>query len=156
MTLQNKLLDETSWKLLEVLQKDGRVSYRDLGSQIGLSTPAVSERIRKLEDAGIITGYRAVLNLEKLGRTITAFVRIQTTPEKNTSLIEFFQTSPAVLEGHYITGQASFLLKISVASIGEMEQFINKASHYGTTQTSIVLSTHMENKIVTDAASDVS
>ena len=156
MTLQNKLLDETSWKLLEVLQNDGRVSYRDLGSRIGLSTPAVSERIRKLEDAGIITGYRAVLDLEKLGRTITAFVRIQTTPEKNAPLIEFFQTSPAVLEGHYITGQASFLLKIAVASIGEMEQFINKASHYGTTQTSIVLSTHLENKIVTGVATDVS
>ncbi len=150
MTLHNKLLDETSWKLLEALQKDGRASYRELGNQIGLSTPAVSERIRKLEDAGIICGYRAVLDLEKLGRTITAFVRIQTTPEKNAPLIEFFQTSPAVLEGHYITGQASFLLKIAVTSIGEMEQFINKVSHYGTTQTSIVMSTQMKNKIVTD------
>ena len=117
-----------------------------------MSTPAVSERIRKLEDAGIITGYRAVLDLETLGRTITAFVRIQTTPEKNAPLIEFLQISPAVLEGHYITGQASFLLKIAVASIGDMEQFINKVSHYGTTQTSIVLSTHMDNKIVTDGA----
>lgn len=152
MTLHNKSLDDTSWKLLEALQNDGRASYRELGNQIGLSTPAVSERIRKLEDIGIITGYRAVLDLEKLGRTITAFVRIQTTPEKNAPLIEFFRASPAVLEGHYITGQASFLLKISVASISDMEQFINKVSHYGTTQTSIVLSTHMENKIVTDSA----
>ena len=139
MTLHSKLLDKTSWEILEALQKNGRASYRELGNQIGLSTPAASERIRKLEDAGIITGYRAVLDLEKLGRTITAFVRIQTTPEKNAPLIEFLQASPAVLEGHYITGQASFLLKIAVASIGDMEQFINKVSHYGTTQTSIVL-----------------
>jgi Lrp/AsnC family leucine-responsive transcriptional regulator len=152
MTLQNKLLDETSWKLLEALQKDGRASYRELGHQIGLSTPAVSERIRKLEDAGFITGYRAVLDLEKLGRTITAFVRVQTTPEKNEPLIAFCRASPAVLEGHYITGQASYLLKIAVTSIGEMEQFINKVSHYGTTQTSIVMSTHMKNKIVTNSS----
>lgn len=150
MTLHNKLLDKTSWDLLEALQKNGRASYRDLGSQIGLSTPAVSERIRKLEDAGIIRGYRAVLDLEKLGRAITAFVKVQTTPEKNAPLIEFIQTSPAVLEGHYITGQASFILKIAVESISELEQFINKASHYGATQTSIVMSTHMQHRIITD------
>ena len=74
MTLQNKLLDKTSWNLLEALQKDGRASYRELGNQIGLSTPAVSERIRKLEDAGIITGYRAVLDLEQLGRTMSGLL----------------------------------------------------------------------------------
>lgn len=150
MALHDKLLDKTSWELLKALQKNGRASYRELGSQIGLSTPAVSERIHKLEDAGIITGYRAVLDLEKLGRTITAFVSVQTTPEKNTPLIKFIQASPAVLECHYITGRSSFILKIAVTSIGKMEQFINKVSHYGTTQTSIVMSTYMKNKIVTD------
>ncbi len=148
MTLHNKLLDKTGRQLLEALQKEGRASYRDLGKQIGLSTPAVSERIRKLEDAGIIAGYRAVLDLEKVGRAITAFVSVQTTPEKNEGLIAFIQDSPAVLEGHYITGQASFVLKIAVASIGEMEQFINKVSYFGATQTSIVMSTHVKNKIV--------
>ena len=154
MTLHEKLLDKTGWALLEALQKEGRAAYRELGSQVGLSTPAVSERIRKLEEAGIITGYRAVLDLEKLGRTITAFVSIQTTPEKNASLTTFVQASPVVLEGHYITGQASFILKIAVASIGDMEQFINKVSHYGATQTSIVMSTHVQNKIVTDEVAD--
>jgi Lrp/AsnC family leucine-responsive transcriptional regulator len=148
MTLHNKRLDQTAWKLLEGLQADGRSSYRALGNEIGLSTPAVSERIRKLEEAGIIKGYRALLDLEKLDRAITAFVSVQTTPEKNEPLIAFIQASPAVLEGHYITGQASFILKISLASIKELEQFIKQLSHYGRTLTSIVISTHVENKII--------
>ena len=150
MTLHNKLLDQTGWKLLEALQKDGRASYRALGDQIGLSTPAASERIRKLEDAGIITGYRAVLDLEKLGHTITAFVTVQTTPQTTPALITFIQASPVVLEGHYVTGEASFILKIAVPSISDLEQFIKKITHYGRTVTSIVMSTHVQNKIIVD------
>ncbi len=148
MTLHHKKIDQTGWKLLQALQENGRASYRALGNQIGLSTPAVSERVRKLEEAGIIKGYRAVLDLEKLDRAITAFVSVQTTPEKNEPLIAFIQASPVVLEGHYITGQASFILKIAVASIKELELFIKELSHYGRTLTSIVMSTHVENKIV--------
>ncbi len=150
MTLHEKLLDKTGWKLLQTLQKEGRIAYRELGKAIGLSTPAVSERVRKMEEAGIITGYRAVLDLEKLGRGITAFVSIQTTPDKYEPLIDFMENSPVVLEGHYITGQASFIIKIAVASIKEMERFINQVSHYGATQTSVVMSTHVKNKIIED------
>ncbi|MGB0387172.1 MAG: Lrp/AsnC family transcriptional regulator [Ardenticatenaceae bacterium] len=152
MTLHNNLLDRTSWKLLEGLQIDGRASYRTLGNQVQLSTPSVSERIRKLEEEGVISGYRAVLDLEKLGRAITAFVSVQSTPQTNPSLIAFIQASPVVLEGHYITGEASFILKIAVASIGELEQFIKKVSHYGRTVTSIVMSTHVQNKIIINEA----
>jgi Lrp/AsnC family leucine-responsive transcriptional regulator len=106
--------------------------------------------VRRLEESGMITGYRALVDLAKLGRTIIAFVSVQTMPEKNPRLIEFIQSSPVVLEGHYVTGQASFIFKIAVASIAEMEQFINAVSHYGTTQTSIVMSTHMQNKVIGD------
>ena len=150
MSLNDKVLDKTGWKLLEALQKDGRASFRELGVQVGLSTPAASERVRKLEDAGIISSYRAVLDLEKLGRSITAFITVQTRPERNPPLIEFIQSSPVVLEGHYITGQASFIFKIAVPSIHDMEKFIKSLSHYGATQTSIVMSTYMQNKVITD------
>lgn len=150
MTLHHKLLDQTGWKLLEALQKNGRSSYRALGKHVGLSTPAVSERISKLEEAGIITGYRALLDLEKLDRAITAFVSIQTTPETSPPLITFVQSSPVVLEAHYITGEASFILKIAVSSIRELEQFIQELSHYGRTLTSIVMSTHVQNKVIVE------
>ena len=144
--LQGKLLDKTGWDILQALQKDGRISYRELGKEVGLSTPAVSERVRKLEENGIIRGYQAVLDLERLGRPITAFTSVKTNPEKNPNLIKFVEESPAVLEAHYITGDASFLLKIAVASIKEMEQLIQSISHYGATSTSIVMSTYAEGK----------
>ena len=148
MTLQERRLDGTDWKLLEILQEDGRISYRELGQKIGLSTPAVSERVRKLEDAGVITGYSARVDLGKLERAITAFVSVNTRPESNDPLQKFVKKTQEVLEAHYITGQASFILKISLGSIGDLEEFIKKLSHFGPTQTSIVLSTHVENRVV--------
>ncbi len=148
MALNEKKVDETDWKILKALQTNGRVSYRELGEQIGLSTPAVSERVRKLEDAGVIEGYSARLNLEKLGKSIVAFVNVNTRPESNEPLQKFVKKTPEVLEAHYITGQASFVLKIAIGSILDLEDFIKKLSHFGPTQTSIVLSTHVENRVV--------
>ena len=148
MALQAKQLDATDWKLLESLQQDGRISYRELGQKIGLSTPAVSERVRKLEDAGVITGYSAKLDLGKLGRDITAFVSVNTRPESNEPLQKFVQKTPEVLEAHYITGQASFILKIALRSISSLEDFIKLLSHFGPTQTSIVLSTHVGERVI--------
>lgn len=148
MGLNEKMMDETSWAILEALQENGRLSYSELGKKVGLSTPAVSERVRKLEEADIITGYRAVVDPHKLGREITAFVSIRSTPDNNQKLIRFIQRSPVVAEGHYITGQASYILKIIVANIKEMEAFIGEVSHFGATNTSVVMSTHVEGKIV--------
>ncbi len=142
------MLDKTSWDILQTLQKDGRISYRELGQVVGLSTPAVSERVRKLEESGIIKGYQAILDLKKLGFPITAFMTVRTTPDKNDKLISFIQAEPTVHEAHYITGDASFILKIAVASIKEMEQVIQSISYYGATTTSIVMSTHVDGKII--------
>lgn len=148
MKLNETLLDETSWAILEALQKNGRLSYSQLGKMVGLSTPAVSERVRKLEEANIITGYKATINLEKLGREVTAFVTIQTTPEKNKPLIQYIKKSPAVVEGHYITGQASFILKIVVARIKDMETLIGEVSHFGSTSTHVVMSSYAGENII--------
>ena len=147
MALNKYLLDETSWAILVALQENGRIPYSELGKKVGLSTPAVSERVRKLEESGIITGYRATLDMHKLGREIIAFVSIRSTPDKNKKLIEFIKNSPVVEEGHYITGQASYILKIVVPKIKDMETFIGEVSHFGATNTSVVMSTHVERKI---------
>ena len=148
MALQDKRLDGTDWKILHALQVNGRISYRELGEQIGLSTPAVSERVRKLEDSGVIEGYSAQLNLKKLGKQITAFVNVNTRPESNEPLQKFVKKAPEVLEAHYITGQASFILKVSLSSIPALEDFIKRLSHFGPTQTSIVLSTHVGERVI--------
>lgn len=147
-TLHNKGLDGTDWAILQTLQQNGRISYRELGQQIGLSTPAVSERVRKLEESGVIQGYKAQLDIVKLGRAITAFMSVKTTPTKNEKLIELVQRSPSILEAHYITGEASFILKLAVSSIKEMEQTIQEISHYGATSTSVVMSTYVDGKVL--------
>ncbi len=150
MSLNKNGLDGTSWAILEALQENGRIPYSELGKKVGLSTPAVSERVRKLEENGIITGYRATLDMQKLGREITAFVSIRSTPDKNKKLIEFIKNSPVVEEGHYITGQASYIVKIVVPKIKDMETFIGEISHFGATNTSVVMSTHVDKKIFRD------
>ena len=150
MSLNKNGLDGTSWAILEALQENGRIPYSELGKKVGLSTPAVSERVRKLEENGIITGYRATLDMQKLGREITAFVSIRSTPDKNKKLIDFIKNSPVVEEGHYITGQASYIVKIVVPKIKDMETFIGEISHFGATNTSIVMSTHVDKKIFRD------
>ena len=83
MALENeRLLDETGWHILEALQENARLSFSELGQRVGLSSPAVAERVRRMEDAGIITGYRAEVNTARIGYTITAIIRINNSLEQ--------------------------------------------------------------------------
>lgn len=84
------LLDETGWNILRELQRDARQSFPELGRRVGLSSPAVAERVRKLEDAGVITGYGARINPAKVGLPMMAFVRLTTTPMSETGLHTFY------------------------------------------------------------------
>lgn len=135
-----KLLDPTSKQLLALLQQNARVSYSELGRQVGLSVTAVIDRIRRLEDIGLITGYHADLNHEQLGLSVLAFVRLQTTPEKYAAVLALVDASPAVLECHHVTGEESFVMKVLVATVGELEPLITQFSKFGRTATSIVMS----------------
>jgi Lrp/AsnC family leucine-responsive transcriptional regulator len=79
MALRNeRTLDDVAWRILGALQADARLSFSELGRRVGLSPPAAAERVRRLEDAGILSGYRAELNLERLGFPITAIIRVST------------------------------------------------------------------------------
>lgn len=135
-----KLLDATGRHLLRLLQAEARLSYSELGRQVGLSTTAVIDRIHRLQDAGLITGYYAALNREKLGLSVLAFVRLQTTPERYPAVLALIETLPAVLECHHVTGEESFVLKVVVTSVAELEPLIEWFSRFGRTSTSIVMS----------------
>jgi Lrp/AsnC family transcriptional regulator, leucine-responsive regulatory protein len=140
MTLETeKLLDEINWELLQVLQEDARLSYSELGRRVGLSSPAVIERIRRLEEAGVITGYRAEVNLEKLGLPIIAFMRIVSAPGQCSKVGLTFGQFPEVLECHHVTGSDDFILKIAVASVAHLEELIDNIPYHEVT-TMIVLS----------------
>lgn len=141
-------LDETDWRLLVALQEQARLSYTELGRRVGLSAPAVTERMRKLEDAGVIAGYHAELNLAKAGLPITAYMRMSTPREESPRVAERLREVAEVLECARVAGPDSFIIKVGVASISHLEALIDQLAQYGQSSTSIVLSTPVPRRIV--------
>ena len=149
MTLDSEsYLDKISWKILSELQIDARLSYTELGRRVGLTTPAVIERVRKLEDAKIITGYRAEINTAKVGLPITAFIRMSITGIDYSHIIETVKESNEVLECHRGTGGDSFIMKVAVSDVGHLQTIIDKLTPYGITTTSIVLSSPVKSRVI--------
>ena len=142
------MLDEIDRKILRELQEDARASYAELGRRVGLTTPAVIERVRKLEDAGIINGYRADIDTAKVGLPITAFVRMSITGVDYSHIIEVAQGSNEVLECHRGTGGDSFIMKVAVASVEHLQEIIDKLTPYGITTTAIVLSSPVRRRVI--------
>lgn len=143
-----KLLDAKGWELLRELQADARLSFAELGRRVGLSTPAVAERVRNLEAAGVISGYRAELDLKKLGLPILAMIRISAVGDVLPRITAVVRAMPEVLECHRGTGADSFIMKVAVASVAHLETLIDRLTPFGTTSTSIVLSSPVERRLV--------
>lgn len=141
-------LDEIDLRLLEMLQEHGRVSQHDLAQAVGLSSPAVGERVRKLEERGIIRRFTAVLDPKMLGRDVTAFIAVGIAGSRYYQ--DFRRTvdeHPEILECHSITGQGSHLLKIRTESTSGLEALLAEIQSWPGVQwtnTSIVLSTIKE------------
>ena len=143
-----RMIDEIDRKILEELQLDARISYAELGRHVGLTTPAVIERVRKLEDAKIIIGYRADIDPAKAGLPITAFIRMSITGVDYGHIIEVVQASSEVLECHRGTGGDSFIMKIAVASVEHLQEVIDRLTPYGITTTTIVLSSPVKQRVI--------
>ena len=142
------MIDEIDRKLLRELQQDARASYAELGRRVGLTTPAVIERIRKLEDAGIITGYRAEIDPAKIGLPITAFIRMSITGVDYSHIIEVANDSKEILECHRGTGGDSFIMRVVVESVEHLQEVIDRLTPYGITTTTIVLSSPVQQRAV--------
>lgn len=135
-----KILDPIGRKLLRMLQENARLSYSELGRQLGLSAPAVAGRVRKMEEAQIITGYHAEVNPAHLGYGVLAFIRLTTPTGHYPRVLELAQRLPEIRECHHVTGGESFILRVLATSIPHLESIIAQLSAYGATSTSIVLS----------------
>jgi Lrp/AsnC family leucine-responsive transcriptional regulator len=148
-------LDRTDWAILTELQRDARLSYLALGKLVGLSGPATAERVRRLEAAGIITGYRAVVDRARVGYSVTAFVRMTCFGGRCIRTSYTPQLFPEVVELHRVNGEDCSLLKVAVASIAHLEDLIDRLARYGHPATTLVLSTVTEHLPVPplDAAS---
>ena len=148
-TLPNSVeLDAIAWKILEMLQQNARLSFAELGRKVGLSTPAVAERVHRLEEAGILTGYHATVNLARIGLPIRVLVRL-TIPGGDAQLaraVTAMKEMAEISRCHRITGAESFVIEADVASIRHMEALIDKLSALGATSTSTVLSSPVERR----------
>jgi Lrp/AsnC family leucine-responsive transcriptional regulator len=135
-----RVLDPMGWRILAALQADARLSFSELGRRVGLSPPAAAGRVRRLEDAGIITGYRAELNLARLGYPISAIIRVAAPEERFARLKAQVADLEDVLECHHVTGSDSLVLKVVAVSVGHLEDIIEQLGRHGTPTTSIILS----------------
>lgn len=143
-----KILDEIGWKILRELQENARISFAELGRRVSLSIPAVTERVRRLEDAGIITGYHAEVDAEKIGLPITAFIRMNIVGDMTPRLTALLKELPEISECHRGTGGDSFIMKVNVASVHHLERLIDRLLPFGTTTTSIVLSSPVAKRLI--------
>lgn len=134
-------LDAKAWKILAAIQRDARMSLKSLADEAGLSLPATSERLKRLEESGIIDCYRALISPEAIGYGVQAIVGITTLQPGKARLIEVLKGLPEVLECLHVTGQDAYLLRVVAQNIRHLERFVGEINHYGETRTSIVMST---------------
>lgn len=137
----DKLLDTTGWQILHLLQQNARLTYTELGQRVGLTLPAVAERVRKMEEAGIITGYHAEVNLSKLGLPVLAVIHLESIGGQScTYTVSEVSKIPEVLECYRVTGNDSIIVQVAASSVDHLTRVIDQLSAYGVPATSLVRS----------------
>lgn len=142
-------LDTVDWQLIELLQSDGRLTFSELGRRVSLSAPAVTERVRRLEQRGVITGYGARIDAAKLGLPIEAMVRVRVRSLDGPRFRSTILPLPEVVSADHITGDECWLLRVRCRSTGELETFVERAQRYGETTTSLVFSSPVVSRPIT-------
>lgn len=142
------MIDPISWKILDAIQQDGRMSLKTLAHTIGLSLPATSERLKRLEEAGIISGYSALVYPESVGYNVTAVIGMTTPKPDKKRLLDQLEKMPEVLECLHVTGQDSYLLRVATRDLQHLEEFVGSVNDFGETRTSIVLSEPIRRRAV--------
>jgi len=144
-------MDYTDYRILEILLKDGRIPMKELAQKVALSAPAAAERVKRLEEANIITGYKATINYENLGKGINVLINIRMNIQRNEKFMEFIKSEPSIVECHHVTGPYCKILKARLSDMSNLEKLIGKLQMFGDTETFIILSTvekeHLINEI---------
>ena len=133
-------LDATNISLLRELEADARLSLAELGRRVSLSSPAVADRLERLEQAGVITGYRAEIDPRALGYELGVVLRIRPAPRELKQVAELARRTPEIVECHRITGDDCYLMRAHVRDVDHLEEVIDRFAIYGQTTTSIVQS----------------
>ena len=132
-------MDQIDWKIIEILQKNARITISHLSRKVHLTAPAVSERILKMEEKGIIRGYTAKLDIEQLGYHVICFVKTDVARNQEEQFIQFCRFQDEIIECHLISGKSSFLVKVGAHNITALEIFLKKFHDFDHTESYIVL-----------------
>lgn len=141
-------LDQTDWRILAELQAHGRLSFNELGRRVNLSSPATAERVRRLEETGVIAGYQARVDPARAGLPLTAFVQMRCTPGRCLLKTTESDAFPEVVEVHKLTGNSCAMLKIRAASMPHFEGLLERLGQHGEMNTHVVLSTPYDGRPV--------
>jgi Lrp/AsnC family leucine-responsive transcriptional regulator len=140
----NQKIDQFDQKILQLLQQDARISHAEIGRKVHLSQPAVSERIKRLEAAGVIRGYRADISPRALGYQITAMIRIST--QQGRPYAEYVAACPEIIDCYTVTGEDGAVMRVLATDVEHLQRIINELNAFGSTSTAIVLTTHVAGK----------
>jgi Lrp/AsnC family leucine-responsive transcriptional regulator len=136
----NQTTDATDHKLLDELQRDARLSLAELGRRVGLSAPSVADRMRRLEDSGVILGYRADVDPRALGYDLSAVLRVRPDARQLPKLAKVATDTPEVTECQRVTGDDCYVMKLHVRDVEHLEEVLDRFTPFGRTTTSIVQS----------------
>jgi Lrp/AsnC family leucine-responsive transcriptional regulator len=135
------LLDQINLRILRLLNDDARLSTKALAAAVGMSAPAVAERLQRLHEQGVIRGHRLELDQRQLGLQVTAYVRVRPLPGELQRVAELARDTPEVVECHRVTGEDCFIMKVLVARVEDLEAVLDEFLKHGNTTSAIVQST---------------
>lgn len=150
-----RLLDSIGWSILAELQENGRIQLAELGRRVGLSNPAVIERVRRMEEAGIISSYRAEIDYKKVGLPVCAFIRVRVVGNLIPRVIDVAKKMTEVYECHRIAGEDTFLLKVYVPTSEALEKVVDSLTPYVATTTMLVFSSPVTRRTIEPPAGSV-
>lgn len=147
-------MDQTDWRIIAELQRDGRLSYNQLGRLVNMSSPAVAERVRRLEESGVIAGYQARIDPAKAGLPLTAFVQMRCAHTRCLLRTASADEFPEVTEVHKLSGNSCSMLKVRVASMQHLEGLLERLGQHGEVNSHVVLSTQYDGRPVQPPAAE--
>lgn len=142
----NQKLDQFDKRILQLLQEDARMSHAEIGRQVHLSQPAVSERIKRLEANRVIRAYRADINPKALGYDITAMIRVST--QQGRPYADYVANCPEIIDCYTVTGEDGAVMRVLATDVDHLQRIINELNAFGSTSTAIVLTTHVSGKSI--------
>lgn len=147
-------LDQTDWRIIAELQRDGKLSYNQLAGRVNLSAPAVAERVRRLEQSGVIAGYQARIDPARAGLPLTAFIQMRCALTRCLLKTTTADDLPEIVEIHKLSGNFCTMLKVRVASMSHLEGLLERLGQHGEMNSHVVLSTQYEGRPVQPPAPD--